>query len=74
MEKDKLVELAEEAIIEYFEDIDGTVDKIVASIIDKNGLDDDSLNEEDKTFLKNRIMRGVLKWDQEDTKPRKEDV
>lgn len=68
MEKDDIVELAEEAIDEYFTDIDETVDKIVLSIIDRYGLDGDDLNEEDKKFLKERIMRGILKLDEENVK------
>jgi hypothetical protein len=60
--------LAEEAIDEYFENIDGTVDKIVDSIIEKYGLDDNNLGEEDRKFLKERIMRGILKWDKENVK------
>jgi hypothetical protein len=69
MEKDEIVVLAEEAIDEYFASIDDTVDEIMESIIDKYGLDDDDLNEEDKKALKERIMRGVLKLDVENIKP-----
>ena len=68
MEKDEIIVLAEEAIDEYFTDIGDTVNKIVESIIDKYGLDDDDLNEEDKKALKERIMRGVLKLDEENVK------
>lgn len=65
MEKAEIIILAKEAIDEYFEDIDETVDKLVESIINKYGLGDNGLDEEDRKFLKERIMRGVLKWDQE---------
>ena len=68
MEKDELIELAEEAIDEYFSVIGDVVDKMVESIIDKYGLDDDDLSEEDKKSLKDRIMRGVLKLDEENIK------
>lgn len=69
MEKAEIITLAEEAIDEYFEGIDETVDKIVESIVEKYGLDDKDLDEEDRKFLRERIMRGVLKWNQEDVKP-----
>lgn len=69
MKKDEIVVLAEEAIDEYFANIDSKVDEIVYSIIDKYGLDDDDLDEEDRKFLKERIMRGVLKLDVENIKP-----
>ena len=65
MEKDELVELAEEAIDEYFSAIGDVVDKIVESIIDKYGLDNEDLSEEDKKSLKERIMRGVLKLEED---------
>ena len=68
MEKVEIIILAEEAVGEYFEGIDETVDKLVESIINKYGLDDDSLDEEDRKFLKEIIMRGVLKWDNENVK------
>ena len=68
MEKAEIIILAEEAIDEYFENIDDTMNKIVESIVEKYGLDDKGLDKEDRKFLRERIMRGVLKWNKEDTK------
>lgn len=68
MKQDELIILAEEAIDEFFTDIDDVVDSIIKNIIDKYGLDDDDLSEDDKKFLKNRIMRGILKLDEHKTK------
>lgn len=68
MKQSELIILAEEAIDEYFTDIGDVVDSIVKDIIDKYGLDDNDLSEDDKKFLKNRIMRGILKWDEDKTK------
>ena len=70
MKQSELIILAEEAIDEYFTDIDDVVDSIVKNIIDKYGLDDDDLSEDDKKFLRNRIMRGILKLDEDKTKSR----
>lgn len=67
MEQNELIILAEEAIDEFFTDIDDVVDSIVKNIIDKYGLDDD-LSEDDKKFLKNRITRGILKRDDKQIK------
>lgn len=63
MKRDEIVELAEEAVDKYFADIDEVVDKIVEEIIDQYGLDEEDLGENDKKFLKERVMRGVLKLD-----------
>jgi len=63
MEQSELERLIAEAIDEYFMDIDNVVDGIVDKIIDKYGLDDEDISEDEKKTLKNRIMRGVLKWD-----------
>lgn len=63
MKRDEIVELAEEAVDKYFADIDEVVDKIVEEIIDQYGLDEEDLSENDKKFLKERVMRGVLKLD-----------
>ena len=65
MEQSELITLAEEAIDEFFTDIDSVVDSIVENIIDKYGLDEDDISEDDKKFLKNRIMRGILKLDED---------
>lgn len=64
MRQSELIILAEEAIDEFFTDIGDVVDGIVGNIIDKYGLDEDDISEEDKKFLKNRIMRGILKLDE----------
>ncbi len=63
MEQSELERLAGEAIDEYFMDIDNVVDGIVDKIIDKYGLDDEDLSDNEKKSLKEKIMRGVLKWD-----------
>jgi len=64
MKQSELIILAEEAIDEFFTDIGDVVDGIVGNIIEKYGLDEDDLSEDDKKFLKNRIMRGILKLDE----------
>lgn len=69
MENAEIIVLAEEAIDEYFENVDDTVNKILESIVEKYGLDDKDLDEENRKFLRERIMRGILKWNKEDTKP-----
>ncbi len=61
MEESELIRLAEEAIDEYFADIDDLVDGIIETIIDKYGLDDDDISEDDKKFIKERITRCILK-------------
>lgn len=66
MKQSELIILAEEAIDEFFTNIGDMVDGIVENIIEKYGLDEYDLNEDDKKFLKNRIMRGILKLDKDD--------
>lgn len=61
MERSELINLAEEAIDEHFTDIGDLVDVIVEKIICQYGLDDDDLNEDDKKFLRDKIMKGILK-------------
>lgn len=65
MEQSELVILAEEAIDEYFMNIDNMVDGIINNIIEAYGLDGKDLSEDDKKFLKKKIMRGILKWDED---------
>ena len=59
MDKEKLTLLAEGAIVEYFEHLDDVVKEIAYMIADANKIEDD----EDITYLKNRIMRGIVKFD-----------
>lgn len=63
MEESEIIRLAGEAIDEYFMNIDNVVCDIVDKIIDKYGLDDDDISEDEKKYLKDNIMRGILKWD-----------
>ena len=63
MEREEIIRLTEEAIEDYFAGIDDVVDKIVNNIIETYGLTDEDISEDDKKFIKERIMRGILKWD-----------
>ena len=63
MEREEIIRLTEEAIEDYFTGIDDVVDKIINNIIDTYGLTDEDISEDDKKFIKERIMRGILKWD-----------
>ena len=72
MEREEIIRLTEEAIEDYFAGIGDIVDKIINNIIETYGLTDDDLSDEDKKFIKERIMRGILKWDEkEDRKENK---
>lgn len=59
MDREKLTLLAEDAVVEYFVNVDDVVEKIVSKIVDDHKIEDD----DDITYLKNRIMRGILKFD-----------
>jgi len=63
MEREEIIKLTEDAIEDYFAGIDDVVDKIVNNIIETYGLTDEDISEDDKKFIKERIMRGILKWD-----------
>ncbi len=63
MDLEKLKLLSEKAIVEYFEDIDSVVDKIVYKIIEDNGIKDGEIGESDMAFLRKKVMRGILKLD-----------
>lgn len=56
---EKLKELAENAIENYFEGIDSVVDDIVSKIVDENKIEDD----DDIDYLKAKIRHGILKFD-----------
>lgn len=64
MEQSEIIRLAEEAIDDYFMGIDSVVGGIVNNIIETYGLDVDDISEDDKKSLKEKIMRGILKWDE----------
>ena len=58
MDREKLKELAENAIEDYFEGIDSVVNDIVAKMVDEHKIEDD-----DTDYLKTKIRHGILKWD-----------
>ena len=58
MDREKLTLLAEGAIVEYFDNLDNVVEEIVSKIVDANKIEDDDI-----AYLKNHIMRGILKFD-----------
>ena len=58
MDKNKLTRLADDAIDDYFDNIDSVVDSITSKIIDTHGIEDDN----DIKFLKEKVRRGILKW------------
>lgn len=59
MYRDKLKELAENAIEDYFEGIDSVVDNIVYKMVEEHKIED----EEDIDYLKAKIRLGILKWE-----------
>lgn len=59
MDKDRLDQLANGAVVDYFDNIDSVVDKIVSKIIDDNKIED----EDDIAYIRKKITRCVLKWD-----------
>lgn len=58
MDRDKLEQLAENAIEDYFEGIDSVVDGIVSKIADEHKIED----EDDIDYLKAKVRLGILKW------------
>lgn len=62
-DSEKLNQFAEEAIDEYFENIDSVVDKITYKIIESKGIKEDEIDESDLSYLKTKVMRGILKLD-----------
>lgn len=60
MDREKLKEFANDAIEKYFGDIDSVIDNIVSKMADDNGIEDD----DDINYLKIKIKRGILKWDE----------
>ncbi len=59
IDKELLDQLAEGAIEDYFGDIDSVVEGIVNKLMETYDIDD----EDDIKYLKNKIMRGILKLD-----------
>lgn len=60
MDKEILKKLANNAIEEFFDTgIDDIVNNIVDKIIENNCIKD----ENDITYLRTKIKRGILKWD-----------
>lgn len=59
MDRDKLKQLAESAIEDYFEGIDSIVGEIVSKIVDEHKIDDD----DDIDYLKAKVRLGILKWE-----------
>lgn len=58
MDKDKLEQLAENAIADYFEGIESIVDNIVSKIADEQKIED----EDEIYYLKVHVRLGILKW------------
>ena len=59
MDRDKLKQLTENAIENYFECIDSVIDNIVSKIVDENKIED----EDDIDYLKAKVRLGILKWE-----------
>lgn len=59
MDRDKLEQLAENVIEDYFEGIDSVVDGIVSKIADEHKIED----EDDIDCLKAKVRLGILKWE-----------
>ncbi len=57
MNAEKLKELADKAIDNYFENIDSVLDNIVSKIAEEHGIEDDG----DIKYLRTKIERGILK-------------
>ena len=62
MDMEKLKDIAENAIVGYFEGIDSVVDDIVSKIVDEHKIEDEYKID----YLKTKIRRGILKFDQKD--------
>jgi len=59
MDRDKLKQLGENAIEEYFEGIDHVIEDIVSKIVEEHKIED----EDDIDYLKAKIRLGILKWE-----------
>ncbi len=59
MDRDKLKKVAEDAIEDFFEDINSVIDDIVYKIVDEYKIED----EDDIDYLKAKIRLGILKWE-----------
>ena len=59
MDRDKLRQVAEDAIEDFFEDIDSVIDNIVYKIVDEHKIED----EDDIDYLKAKVRLGILKWE-----------
>lgn len=60
MDRDKLRQLGENAIEEYFEGIDPVIDDIISKIVEEHKIED----EDDIDYLKTKIRLGILKWEE----------
>lgn len=59
MDRDKLNQLVENAVADYFECIESIVDNIVSKIVDEQKIED----EDDIDYLKLHVRLGILKWE-----------
>lgn len=59
MDREKLKQLAESAIEDYFEGIDSVVDGIVYKIVEEHKIED----EDDIDYLKAKVRISILKWE-----------
>ena len=59
MDREKLKELAESAIEDYFESIDSVVSDMVSKIVDEHKIED----KYEIDYLKTKIRRGILKFE-----------
>lgn len=59
MEREKLKQLAEDAIEDFFEGIDSIVEDIICKIVDEHNIED----EDDIDYLKEKVRLGILKWE-----------
>ncbi len=60
MDRDKLRQLGENAIDEYFEGIGPVIEDIVSKIVEEHKIED----ENDIDYLKTKIRLGILKWEE----------
>ena len=60
MDRDKLKQLGENAIEEYFEGIDPVIEDIVSKIVEEHKIED----EDDIDYLEAKIRLGILKWEE----------
>ncbi len=60
MDRDKLKQLAENVIEDYFECIVSVVDNIVSKIVDEYKIED----EDDIDYFKAKVRHGILKWNE----------